>query len=172
MNKYICQLPNTSSPAILENEKYTFFNLVYGIVYIYNLNEGENIEPSVEKWLKTDSTDITITFKEQECKRFLREFRSNFDKYKDLNCFKNLRGFHFDAKNAEMYSSNNEDLKIFDINAYLDFVSVKVGDKRILKDASLLSDTSQDTIDMSNVLADFEVALRRNYAKTSNIIRD
>lgn len=129
-----------------------FIAFVLAIKYLYSYENGScEMRPKIESWLHTTDANwyYSGSFDEPRCVQILNQFRENFKKYKDLDCFKCFADPSiFNIQTADPYNYyifNETDYTkfVFDLNEYFDFL---VDAKGNIKTPELLRSSSSKGI--------------------------
>lgn len=123
---------NKANPAfgdtpVQDRNMLVAFILAIKYIYSYERHECEQ-RPKIDNWLNTSAANwyYSGSFDEPRCVDILNQFRKNFFKYKDLDCFKcfaNPSTFNIqtaDPYNYYIFNETEDTQYVFDLNEYLD----------------------------------------------------
>lgn len=123
---------NKANPAfgdtpVQDRNMLVAFILAIKYIYSYECHECEQ-RPKIDNWLNTSAANwyYSGSFDEPRCVDILNQFRKNFSKYKDLDCFKcfaNSSTFNIqtaDPYNYYIFNETEDTQYVFDLNEYLD----------------------------------------------------
>lgn len=122
---------NKANPAFGDTEiqdRNLIVAFILAVKYIYSFNNGEcEQRPQIENWIASTDANwyYSSSFNEPLCTQVLAQFKENFEKYKDLECFKcftDIRVFNIQTAkpyNDYIFNNNNLTKYVFDLNEYL-----------------------------------------------------
>lgn len=160
-----------------------FIAFVLAIKYLYSYENG-NCEkrPKIESWLHTTDANwyYSGSFDEPRCVQILNQFRENFKKYKDLDCFKCFADpsiFNIQTAgpyNDYIFNETSGTKYVFDLNEYFAFLDDGKGNFKepgFFKKDQLQKDSESQAI--SKALKSMEQTIIKNandIAKNANNI--